>query len=510
MNDVQQTKCLRWLAAAILLVGCSLSAPLSAQEQNSAFLDGVSVYDTTELLVFAAHLSAVEDGRVDIRELAAAIERIYVEDGYFLAHAFVEEDGSTITVHEGSIRSVEIVNSDPSTYNLIRQYFEPLIGRSAITIDEFERAVLLSDDLETVAVTAELSQQEGHGADVRIVTTQEDDRRGWVTIDNPAREFGDAVTVSINQEFYEAVTAGDMLRMSITHTLGFDPDDAQTIGSITYRTPLGGSGAYLEGSFSNSAATHDAFGALPETHRDGRTGMLAFGFPVVRTVDRYAYFLLEGRASSSDLSFGGTTNEEELASVSASWIDGRALSSGGALEFAVSVTAGSQTIMPSGVDNGDEDYTVLRAGFDAEVPLLDFSYTTLRLDMTMQVSPDRLPHAEEFFLGGREQLRGYRFAEAQGDTGISASLSIGRDFIPSGGALQRVRPFGFIDMGYVENNAPGLAEIADQTLFSMGIGVEAQFNSYYFIRGHLGFPMVDGVTQTTRDPAIYLGITRSW
>ena len=58
--------------------------------------------------------------------------------------------------------------------------------------------------------------------------------------------------------------------------------------------------------------------------------------------------------------------------------------------------------------------------------------------------------------------------------------------------------------------APGLAEIADQTLFSMGVGVEAQFNYYYFIRGHLGFPMVDGVTQTTRDPAIYLGITRSW
>ncbi|WP_375551354.1 ShlB/FhaC/HecB family hemolysin secretion/activation protein [Rhodophyticola porphyridii] len=152
----------------------------------------------------------------------------------------------------------------------------------------------------------------------------------------------------------------------------------------------------------------------------------------------------------------------------------------------------------------------MRAGFDAEIPLAQAPDVTFRLDATGQFTTARLPAGEEFILGGREQQRGFRFAEAQGDSGLSVNFEVGRDFIPETGAVLRARPFAFADFGQIWNNDPSMGEVSDIALASAGFGVELQLNGDLFIRTHMGFPLTDGVTQTTRDPAVYLGITRSW
>ena len=65
--------------------------------------------------------------------------------------------------------------------------------------------------------------------------------------------------------------------------------------------------------------------------------------------------------------------------------------------------------------------------------------TSLRAEVWGQYSPDRLPAIEEFHLGGREDERGYVFAEAQGDSGLSATVELGRDLFPASGPAEYLR-----------------------------------------------------------------------
>ncbi|MDG3043027.1 ShlB/FhaC/HecB family hemolysin secretion/activation protein [Roseicyclus marinus] len=497
---------------AASLAALMATNPLSAQAQETTALtiNGVTAYDGTELLLFAASAAAERHGTVTAEQVAEIVQRIYAEDGYFLADVGVTPDGRGIVVDEGVIASVSVEGTDPRTFDRVRGYFDPLIGRPAPNIHRFERAVLLADDLETIAVTADVDATDPAGAQVRLVATPEAGSAGAITLDNPARAFGDALTLSFNQEYYAAMQPGDLLRLSLTHTEGFDPQDRETLGALTYRAPVGTGGGYVEGYVANIAAQHDAFGTLQQTDREGLTAILAYGYPVLRSVDRYAYSVLELRGARTEVVVGTQRFDSELYALSASWIDGRALADGGALEYALDLTAGEQASVPAGLDAGDRTFWYLRAGLDFEIPMTVLPDASLRFDATAQVTTARLPAAEEYVLGGQEELRGFPFAEAQGDSGLSFALSAGRDFLPTSGVVQRIRPFVFIDAGRIWNNQPSASETSAISLASAGAGVEMQIDGNFYLRGHLGFPLTDGVTQRTSDPAIYLGLTRSW
>lgn len=501
------------LAAALALQLAALPmAQAQAQEQDTAAitLNGVTVYDGTALLLFAARVAAERHGTVTADQIAAIVQSIYAEDGYFLADVRATPDGRAIVVTEGVIASVSVEGTDPRTFDRLRGYFDPLIGQPAPDIHRFERAVLLADDLETIAVTAEIDASDPAGAHVRLVAIPEASSAGAITLDNPARAFGDALTLSFNQEYYAALQPGDLLRLSLSHTEGFDPEDRETMGSVTYRAPVGSGGGYVETYLANIAAQHDAFGTLQQTDRAGLTGIIAFGYPVLRSIDRYVYGLVELRGARTEVDVGARRFNSELYALSASWIDGQALADGGALEYALDLTYGQQVSVPAGLDAGDLTFWYLRAGLDFEIPLGFMPDASLRFDATAQFTTARLPAAEEYVLGGQEDLRGFPFAEAQGDSGLSFALSAGRDFRPATGAIQRIRPFVFVDAGRIWNNQPSVSETTAISLASAGAGVEMQMDGNLYLRGHMGFPLTDGVTQRTSNPAIYLGLTRSW
>ena len=137
--------------------------------------------------------------------------------------------------------------------------------------------------------------------------------------------------------------------------------------------------------------------------------------------------------------------------------------------------------------------------------------SSVRAEFWGQLTPNRLPGIEEFYIGGREEERGYSFAEAQGDNGLSGTLEVGRDlFIGADDILRRVRPFGFFDVGYVHNNDPAATELGDETFASLGLGLDAEFAHGFFARSYLGVPLTDGPTTRTGAPAFYLGLTKTW
>ena len=139
---------LSFLSAVVL----SLAAGTALSQDRQYNLTGVTVYDPAEILGFAAQLTAQRQGSVTPRALADTIEVIYREDGYFLAEVFVGSDGQTLVVDEGEIGSLSIEGVDAATFRRIRSYMAPVVGRRAVTQREFERAMMLVEDMQSISV----------------------------------------------------------------------------------------------------------------------------------------------------------------------------------------------------------------------------------------------------------------------------------------------------------------------------------------------------------------------
>jgi hemolysin activation/secretion protein len=485
------------------------------QAQTQTFeLQGAGAYNAEEILSFAAQLELQRTGAVTAAGIARTIETIYREDGYFLAEARVSRDGRTIIVDEGEIGSVSIEGVDQRTFNLINGYFRPVVGKQGVTLAQFERAVMLTEDVQSVAASAEIYYPDGQEtAHVRVVAEQQDTSSGYVTLDNPAREFGDAATLTFGQEFVSLFTPGDLFRFELSGTAAFDGDENDLYGSVIYRAPLGFSGTYGEVYLGNAVGDRDATGTLRQTDLDGDTAILAIGHPVIRDVDTYGYALLEARRSSSDSDVDGVSTDFEstVNVIAASWIYGRALQNGGAFEYATNFAVGSRTSDAVGFSDGDKDFWHLRVGFGYQQPVSWFGEnSSFRAELWGQYTNDRLPSIEQFYLGGIDDERGYAFAEVQGDSGFSAVLQAGRDFFPQSKVVRRFRPFGFVDVGYVDNNEPSVGEIDGEFLSSVGVGLDLEFENRFFAQAYVAVPMTSGPETDSGDPAFYLALSKSW
>ena len=475
---------------------------------------GVTAYDPETLLAYAANYLGQTWGAVSPDALAAVVQTLYREDGYFLAEARVAPDGRTILVEEGRIGSVSIEGVDAPTYARIRAMAAPLVSRSPARQADFERAVMLADDIENLSVAAEIDYPDPTGPGrLRLIASEGAGGVRTLMLDNPARRFGKAASLHFAQDIYSLAIPGDYMTFGVSLTGDLDGTGGwSAVGSAAYRVPAGPGGGYLEAFLGNVAARRGVDGALAETELDGDTAVLAYGYPALRSVDSYGYLLGELRLTRSESTAGGATFGARSATASLSWIHGSAQPSGAFTEYAVSLVTGHRlSDLVPGQDEGDARFWFLRAGLGHERPLEAIAPdTTLRLELWGQISPDRLPTTEEFFLGGKTDERGYAFAEAAGDSGLSASLEIGRDYWPASGIARRLRPYGFLDGGMARNNSPGTGETGTVTLLSAGMGLEAELDGGIFVNSYAAIPLRDGPLTARRDATLYLSVGKSW
>jgi hemolysin activation/secretion protein len=501
----------RFLALAFAFGFNDLAFAENSKSNMQFTLNGVTVYEPSWLLSFSAHAVAQTDGDITGSSLAERIAIIYREDGYFLAEVFVEPDGRTLTVDEGEIGELIIEGVDDATYRLISDYMSPVVGKRPLTQKEFERAVMLVEDIESVSATVEIDFAPGAtSARARVAGSATAPSRGYATLDNPPRELGQASILTLNQEFLGVLAPGDRLRFEGAGTIEYDGSSDSLWGALMYRTPIGGYGAYVEGYYGTVTASRDRSGDLLATEIDGDTAIVALGYPVIRDVDTYGYGLAEWRKTTSNVDVSGTKFDSGVEVGGASWIYGKALPHGGALEYAINVSFGHRITEASGFDDGDEDFYHLRAGWGLEYPGEWFGpNSTFSAEVWGQYTDNRLPEIEKFYIGGREEERGYLFAEALGDIGLSATIEAGRDFFP-GGIVKRIRPFGFFDFGYVENNDPTPDLVDNETFVSVGLGFDMEFPQATFVRSYVALPTIDGPSTDAGHAAAYLALTKSW
>ncbi len=514
---------MRVFSSVVFAIICTLVATASVPRSSIAqtwdiasqhSVSGVTVYDADELLTFAGQLAFNRSGRITAVEVASTITQIYREDGYFLAEAWPGPDGQSIVVDEGRIQTIEIEGVDTRTFQTLENIFRPLTTAYPITLKRFERAVMLAEDIPDLDVSTELDYPDQAGARLRVLGEPLRKQAGSATLDNPPRELGEALSFYVVQEFYSTLTVGDLLRFEGSGNYNWDKDDEHSLwGALTYRTPLNSNGLYGEIFYGNINAKRDLSGNFARTDIDGENFTIAMGYPVIRDVAQYGYFLLDYRVSKADSVSGGVPLSSDASVVGLTYLYGQNYPKGQALEAGLTLSFGDNDndTTDANFDDGDSSFWHLRGGIGYESPLTGLSPNTAwRTEIWGQYTTDRLPSVEEYFLGDRYALRGYRFDEVDGDSGISAIFEVSHSYFPSSQSIHRLTPFAFFDVGYISNNDPASFEVDNATLASTGLGLDVEFKRNLFLSGYVGVPLRDGPLTDSGDPGAYLALTTSW
>lgn len=494
-----------WLASCGIAL---LAHNAMAQETLAQFhLVGVHEYDAAKLLQYAAH-HALMDGEIDGQQLAAFIGQIYQEDGYVLANVTLSSDGKTIVVDEGRVGSVRIEGVDKDVHDLVAKYVAPLLTDNAVSIDEIERAIMLTDDIETVSATTEITYPDPNSdAELRIIGEQLSDSWGQITIDTPGRKPASALATTIDQHFYHVATAGDLLKLTVGTSYEFSTKNPSFSSAISYRAPVGGNGAYMEGYVGTLQARYNAMGALQQTDLRGTTAIVAAGAPVVRTVDRYGYLIGEIRRASSSATNNSANFKSTSTVGSLIWLDGRMLDQGGALEYAASLSVGTQ----SGDVSSATTFSYARFGVGYGHPLMLGDHPArIEFQAAGQSSSAALPATEKLVLGGRGANRSYDFNEISGDSGVSLSVELALEEYNQGNDGIAIEPFGFLDFGWSKTNDFGATAASSEKSTSLGAGLRFTLPRNLYGQAYIAVPMIAGPRTAKGDPAVFVSISKQW
>jgi len=481
-------------------------------------LSGVTAFNPNQLWADALGRSK---GDQSYQEACESVKKIYRESGYFLAEVSCKVNGTKldVAVYEGQIRKIEISGVDDGIAQKISAIITEAIGNGPVTLEKFERGVMLAKDLSGVFLTTEVVASADSGNDVLRISAKFVKQRGSVSIDNLPRNFGSGMYGVITEEVYSTLTAGDLFRLNILPSSDFNGQWNGIFGAGTYRSPLNNDGLYgeltvgtgLTKTYYNGTSTSPS-----DTFQKTNLATVIVGYPFIRNAHEFLYTLSELNYYGLTGTNTGVSNVDtgvfrQYLTYSTNTNDGRST------RASVTVSAGTsgiqvlQTTPPQNLN--DANFYSLRAGIGHITPLDDLSAGLgLRLEASLQYTSNSLPTVEKYFLGDRTRLRGYGYAEVIGDTGYAATAEIAQYFHLGWNYLDSVSPFGFFDFGAVKQNTAVQGGFVNQAnLASFGVGVQTNSREKFSVRGWYGVPMksIPNGTQAY-SPAFWLQLTQAW
>ncbi len=484
-------------------------------------LHGVTIYDRDTLLGYAGGV-VQQEGTSGLAAMAGVIQRLYHEDGWFLARARAFEDSASgrrgIVVDEGGVRRIEVVGVEPPMGNRIAGYLVPVLDGTPLKLDAYERALMLAGDLSGVALRSEFVPDPVTGEYRLVVHAQQRRYSVAVLADNVPR--ANAVDAFVSGEAYSLLTPGDLTRVVVGATSRTNSSDAGLNGAVFYRVPIGNDGLYAEAFASNLVYTRDFEGNTVERRQQrGEFYGVVLGYPVRRQIDESLYLLLEADHRAIDVDgsdIGGDRSSAIRLSAYYTSYDIQAPA------FRAGLTLSVGTAYSSWNPNVDSSFWHLRAVAGAVLRLGDPSLGyALRLEGYAKYSPDTLPETERMYLGDRERMRGYALGTATGDSGAIGTIEFSRYIPVNWSFVEAVTPSVFLDAGAVYRNndyaiappgtpLPGTIGKSSVGLASAGVAWNAQLSRGFNFSGWIGVPLVDDGTDVQFKPAAYVRLTKAW
>lgn len=484
-------------------------------------LSGVTVFNADELWSKALAQSKGNSSQAQFENTCAAIKKIYRESGYFLAEVGCRVYGSKlfVKVHEGKIRKIEVSGVDEAMSQKISNVITKAIGDGPVTLENFERGVMLAKDLSGLYLTTEVVANDQSGNDVLRIAAKFTKQRGSVSVDNLPRNFGQGIYGIITEEVYSTITAGDMFRINVLPSTDFDGQWSGVFGTGTYRAPLRDNGLYGEitvGTGLTKAYYNGSAQNPNNTFQKTNLASALVGYPIIRNAHEFLYTMSELNYYGLAGTNSGVTNTNtgvfrQFLAYSTNANDGT--STRGTLTVSAG-TSGVQVLQTVPQQNlNDSNFYSLKAAGGHIMPLDQLSQGLgLRLEATLQYSGNSLPTVEKYFLGDRARLRGYGYAEVIGDSGYAATAEIAQYYHIGWSYLDSISPFGFFDIGAVKQNVAVQGGFVNQAnLASFGVGLQTNSAEKFAVRGWYGVPMknIPNGTQAY-SPAFWLQLTQSW
>lgn len=469
---------------SVELPGGTGPAPGAADETvafEDALIDGVTVYGDETFEPLLAGLRGREITLEQLFGIAAAIQKRYVEDGYFLSFAYlppqtVDDGNYRIQVVEGYVASVTVEGSSPGHRARVRDLLDGLAGQRPARLGTVERALLLADDLNGITVSGTLRPAEtGTGASDLLVAVSHDRVEIGMGLNNRGSKYTGPWQFVVSAGVNSLAVVGDAVRAELLATSVFRE---QRYGRLEYDLPVLDTGARLTfsvaGSLSEPGYDLDQFDTTSKTFQTG----IGLSYPILRR-RRYS---LEASVDFSSTNVRVKFGEDEvffdrLRTLGFTLIGQEAGFLAGRTAVVWRYLQGVDVFDASSSDTGltsraDAVQTARRTTLDISRLQRVHGDLSLLVQASGQYAFDPPAASEEFSVGGEDFGRAYDDGEIVGDHGVAALAELRYDQDVGVFGLESVQPYGFYDVGITWDQDRSVSDRRD-TLTSAGFGLRA-------------------------------------
>lgn len=405
---------------------------------------GVTAYSSARIARFTHGLVGPATSLGKIEAARRAILHLYESDGYLLTavSAKLGPHGTLrFLVTEGRITTVKLSGDIGPAGTQVLRFLDRLTKVRPITSAALARELLLAQSIPGVTLHTVLQPSTTQpGALTLVAEVKRHVVSGLLTTDNYASPYTGPIESLLVFDINSLTEFGDQTQISLYHTW----PNTQTFGQISEQVFLGGSGLSLR--VYGGSGRETPSGSLAAEGYLGNTTVFGarLTYPLLRARQQSlnVYGAFDGLVSQIDLNPAGF-------SISASHDSLRILRVG--LDYARSdllfgdnrgaVNAASVTLShglsilgasPNGAANAarvNERTDFVKLSFQVSRTQTLFqpwrgASLALMGRLVGQWSPDILPPAEEFYLGGFQYTRGYYAGEVSGDKGLAATAEL--------------------------------------------------------------------------------------
>lgn len=432
----------------------------------------------------------------DLKKAAKLIQDKYKEKGYFLAIAYVPAQEinngvAFINILEGRLGEVKVEGNNYYPASFIQKYFNPAEQYGVIRYEDFQRSLLLLNELPDIKVQSVLKPGKEYGTtDVILKVT---DRRPFhigIDYNNFGTTFTGENRAGLNISGGGLLWEGDYLFLRGVYA--FPARSGTPFYQASYSFPSARHGTKVAVTY----ATAEMKVGRELTILDIRGTAQIYGITVSRPLHRTIN-------ETSDLSFsffskdfsnyilGTPYSRDALRMISTGYNAG--WDSRNARNFlSINVTQGLGSSL-GGMKNNDPL---------SSRPGADNSFTKFNLDLVRlqkvgssqfliirgsgQLAANPLVTGEEFYIGGADTVRGYPQSELLGDSGyyISAEYRIP----VSEWKERKLQAAFFLDQGSVNLKSPATGGASEKSLTGGGVGIRLGIGEKTSLRLDWGFP----------------------
>jgi len=452
-------------------------------------LEGCTVFNEQELLAPYAALSGTQVSFAAMNKIARELTKKYRDKGYLLSRVILppqkleplKADVRLVAV-EGSIASVEYVGEEKLVARF-RSYFsnveKKLLGQRPLHHQDFERQMLLLQDLPGITVSSRFKEGAERGASILVLTVAAKTVSGSVGWDNSGTKSAGPYMLHVNLNVAALPLIGAKTTISYNQADNFHEYRSIEIAE-SYQFP---NGFMLQGSYaySSSPDPNTEFAQQFGYSTDSDTVTIGASYPFIRSRDMNlsAGLSFESRDTTGD-ALNQRFSTDRLRSLTATVTFDLADAWRGVTQVIPSFTTGLNIF-------GATD-----AAWDASNPLAPAKYAKFNIYLSRnqqlagafslfaatsaQFTDSPLSSYNQFQLGGAQFGRGFEPGIIENDNG--AAFTIEPRWTRQLTNKTTIQPYIFYDWGraWSADDVVGMPD--SDTLASLGIGVR--------LWGHVG------------------------